>query len=155
MVLCLEHDHPRDRLPAWKMTRNKQSGSLLLPLALLAQPGRAGLRMRVDMGRCDAQDRGTPPPSPRFLGEMWSQWRWTWPLKFPIFQSKFSLFHLSLLCCLLRCDKSLQTQHTSSALLCYFYYLGILEGKLIKGRLRLIVRHLESDFMLNKLDFVL
>lgn len=83
MVLCLEHDHPRDRLPAWKMTRNKQSGSLLLPLALLAQPGRAGLRMRVDMGRCDAQDRGAPPPSPRFLGEMWSQWRWTWPLKFP------------------------------------------------------------------------
>ena len=48
-----------------------------------------------------------------------------------------------------------QTQHTSSALLCYFYYLGILEGKLIQGRLRLIVRHLECDLMLNKLDFVL
>lgn len=148
MVLCLaEHDQGRDRLPAWKMIQNSSLVLLYIPLALLAyQLGRAGLRMRGDMGRCDAQDRAPPPPPPCFVGRCGASGGWPWPLRVPfchgasvtksklqilIFQSKdFSLFTCPFcVSCLLQCDKS-QIQHTASAL--FFYYLGILEGKLTK-----------------------
>ena len=162
MVLCLEHNQGRDRLPAWKMIQNKQFGSFLhSPCSACIPSGQSWTENESRHGemKCSGQRCPTPTPHPAFLGRCGASGGWIWPLKFlsamvPLSQSQVADIDLSLqgflpfftcpfwVSFLLRCGKSPQIQHTSSALLRYFYYLGILEGKLIKGRLRLTVRHL-------------